>query len=251
MSSRYKGPNRERYVTRYTNGVNRAMADAAGTPATAPPGNARKDKPKPPTLTPCDIFGPHVDTFLKSVQLYLYNFTLLDAESAMVYANNLTETSKSHLYNIHPLTDLAFYSSSTNVIAFLEQFTNKTEKVIHSFSKLRSLTMKGLKLKANHRTFTKLLADIGWDYASIEVVRFFVEGLNLDALPSNLKLIVQDCASYPGVTVMQLYCYADRKLALAHGENYQNLSVASSNKSPNQMFFPTVLTDRIFHTLSI
>eukprot|EP00959_Pyramimonas_sp_CCMP1952_P262395 5486538-Pyramimonas_sp.AAC.1 len=38
----------------------------------------KDDKPKPPALTPCDIFGPHVDTYLKSVQLYLYNLEAFD-----------------------------------------------------------------------------------------------------------------------------------------------------------------------------
>ena len=79
----------------------------------------------------------------------------------MVYVNNLTEASKAHLYNIHPLSEIAFYSSSKNVIDFLELFTNKSEKVTHSLSKLRSLSMKGYKLKAYYQQFTKLLADIG------------------------------------------------------------------------------------------
>ena len=154
-------------------------------------------------------------------------------EVAMVYVNNLTEASKAHLYNIHPLSEIAFYSSSKNVIDFLELFTNKSEKVTHSLSKLRSLTMKGCKLKAYYQQFTKLLADIGWDHSSTEAVRFFVEGLNPDALPTNLKLAVSDYTTYPGITVMQLFTYADRKLSLAHGENYSNVSTSNTKTTTN------------------
>eukprot|EP00959_Pyramimonas_sp_CCMP1952_P474920 9503920-Pyramimonas_sp.AAC.1 len=79
MATRYAGPNKEVYVHLYTNGVNRATADSNGTSATAThagTSRANKNTPKPLALTPCDIFGPHVDTYIKSVQLYLYNYTL-------------------------------------------------------------------------------------------------------------------------------------------------------------------------------
>eukprot|EP00976_Prorocentrum_cordatum_P041331 838828-Prorocentrum_minimum.AAC.1 len=92
--------------------------------------------------------------------------------------------------------------------------------------------MKGLKLRAYYQTFTKLLADIVWSHDSTEAIRFFVEGLNPDALPSNLKLVVHDCTNYPGVTVMQVFAYAERKLSLAHGENYNNVSLPS-NRTTN------------------
>eukprot|EP00959_Pyramimonas_sp_CCMP1952_P264414 5529229-Pyramimonas_sp.AAC.1 len=139
MASKYIGPNKSTYVQQYTASVQRAAANSAGNPIPPTGTSTRKDdKPKPPALTPCDIFGPHVDTYLKSVQLYLYNFKLsTDIEVAMVYVNNLTEASKSHLYNIHPLSDTAFYSSSANVIAFIEQFTNKTEKVTNEEVRLQ------------------------------------------------------------------------------------------------------------------
>eukprot|EP00959_Pyramimonas_sp_CCMP1952_P393787 8251315-Pyramimonas_sp.AAC.1 len=129
MASKYNGPNKHTYLQQYIACVQRAAANSAGNPIPPTGSPTRKeDKPKPPALTPCDIFCPHVDTYLKSVQLYLYNFKLSsDIEVAMVYVNNLTEASKSHLYNIHPLSETAFYSSA-NVIAFIEQFTNKTEK---------------------------------------------------------------------------------------------------------------------------
>ena len=237
MASKYAGPGKAAYVNMYSNGVKRATADASGTTASATTsaGTSHTGKiPKPPALTPCDIFGPHVDVYIKSVQLYLYNYTLTtDMEVAMVYVNNLTEASKAHLYNIHPLSEIAFYSSSKNVIDFLELFTNKSEKVTHSLSKLRSLTMKGCKLKAYYQQFTKLLADIGWDHSSTEAIRFFVEGLNPDALPTNLKLAVSDYTTYPGITVMQLFTYADRKLSLAHGENYSNVSTSNTKTTTN------------------
>ena len=93
--------------------------------------------------------------------------------------------------------------------------------------------MKGYKLKAYYQQFTKLLADIGWDHSSTEAIRFFVEGLNPDALPTNLKLAVSDYTTYPGITVMQLFTYADRKLSLAHGENYSNVSTSNTKTTTN------------------
>ena len=66
----------------------------------------------------------------------------------MVYVNNLTEASKAHLYNLHPLSDdTAFYESSTEVISFLQQYTYESDKMAHALSGLRNLSMKGLKLK--------------------------------------------------------------------------------------------------------
>eukprot|EP00976_Prorocentrum_cordatum_P018723 379506-Prorocentrum_minimum.AAC.1 len=34
----------------------------------------------------------------------------------MVYVNNLTESSKAHLYNIHPSTEIAFLQQSSNML---------------------------------------------------------------------------------------------------------------------------------------
>eukprot|EP00959_Pyramimonas_sp_CCMP1952_P316221 6618558-Pyramimonas_sp.AAC.1 len=85
MASKYIGPNKSTYLSQYTACVQRAAPNSAGNPI-PPTGTSthKEDKPKPPALTPCDIFGPHVDTYLKSVQLYLYNFKLSsDVEVAM------------------------------------------------------------------------------------------------------------------------------------------------------------------------
>jgi len=222
----------QRFGTFYTAQLQHVTSLLTGTPAAAAgTTTGSTHKPKVPKLTPCDIFGQYVDVYLKSVALHLKNYPSMtnDQEIAMVYVNNLTEASKAHLYNIHPLTDTAFYSSSARVIEFLRQYTYETDKMTHALSVLRGLTMKGLKLKAYYQQFTKHLAACEWPPNSREAIRFFVEGLNPDALPTNLKLVVQDKADAPGINVMQLYTFADRKLALVHGEKYENISITKTN----------------------
>eukprot|EP00959_Pyramimonas_sp_CCMP1952_P473717 9502208-Pyramimonas_sp.AAC.1 len=169
------------------------MGLATGMTTTTPTQSSTVLKPKPPKLTACDIFGTHVDTYIKSVQLYVRIFSLTDEkEIAMVYVNNLTEASKAHLYNLHPLSNTAFYESSTEVISFLQQYTYESDKMAHALSSLRNLSMKGLKLKTYYTAFCKHLASCGWTPNSQEAIHFFIQGINPDSLPNNLQLTLQD-----------------------------------------------------------
>ena len=211
-----------RQLQRHTAG----MAPVGGGPPHVP-----TYKPKPPKLDACDIFGTKVDVYLQNVAMYLQNYNLTnDGDIANVYVNNLTQASREHLFNVHPLTDVAFYASSAQVISFLNSFANQSDRASLALSKLRGLSMKGTGLLKYYQEFTKLLAAIGWAPNQVESVRFFVEGLNADALPGSLKLAIFDLSQAAGVSIMNIFSAADSKLVMHHGPNYAS---KSSNAAAN------------------
>ena len=222
---------RAEYQQQLANACATVSTLAGNTPTPATIGAmTHQSKPKPPKLQLCDIFGPHVSVYLKSVQLYLNNFNITDQrELTMVYINHLTEASKEHLYNVHPLTDTAWYANSANIIGFLQGFTNESDKVTHALANIRTLQMKGYRLKAYYTNFCKHMSSAGWAPDSSETVRFFIDGLNADSLPgTGLKLALHELSDQPGVTVHQLFTAADRKLIMCHGINYS----AKTDKIP-------------------
>ena len=203
--------------------VHKLYRQSTGCSVSRTPGatGTKENKPKPPPLTVCNVFGPNVEHYLKNVQLYLNNFTLTDdREVAMLYVNNLDDRSRSHLFNLHPV-GTAFYSTSATVIAWLRTFTNEAEVKNRALASLRTLKMQGNKLTFYYTSYCKLLANSGWASTDDIAVKFFIEGLNSAALPTNLKLAVHELSEKSGVSVMDIYHAAEKKMQLVHGANYE------------------------------
>jgi hypothetical protein len=72
------------------------------------------------TITKGDLFGENVDTFLRSLTMVDRCITLTDKNEALFYLNKLTETSKSHAFNILPReTNKDFYDFPDKVCTFI------------------------------------------------------------------------------------------------------------------------------------
>ena len=97
----------------------------------------------------------------------------------MVFVNNLNDTSKTHLLNMHPLSDVVWYSASANNIAFLESLTHAQDKMTHAMSALRDLSMEDINLKHYYQKFVQHLASCEWAHDSKDAVCFFHARLDL------------------------------------------------------------------------
>ena len=212
-------------------------------PAPAPPVPAPVTgmRPKQAAITKCNLQGPSVQLFLTSMVTACTNLTFTDdKQKAHYYVNNLTDSSKETLFAIHdPVRDDVWYTS-INVITFIEKFISKN-KGTQALKAIRSVKMLGNGLFTYFNLMNKLYADAN-STAETTIpeslqVRYFIDGLNPDSIPTNLKLTMTSyLAEHPTSTVTDLYQQAEHIMDTVLGPNHS--TAASNGRTGNDFHIP-------------
>jgi hypothetical protein len=187
---------------------------------------------KLPTITKCNLSSGNVELFLTSMITSCSGIAFdNDKAKAHYYVNNLVDSSKETLYAVHhPVDDDAWYTS-VNVVAYLKQFISRN-KGNQALVSIRTVHMVGNDLFPYYNSLTKLIADANSNANSALPahlqVRYFIEGLNPDSIPTNLKLAVGSyLAENPTATLTDLYQHADHLMNTVLGPNYSNRRVTN------------------------
>ena len=203
------------------------LPPAAPIPAAAAPPAPPGMRPKQPTITKCNLSGGSVKLFLTSMHTACSTLTFTDdKQKAHYYVNNLTDSSRELLFSVHnPVTDDPWYTTA-NVINYLESFISKN-KNSQALQSLRNFTMQGHQLFVYYQKMSQLISETN---SSPETtlsqslqVRYFVEGLNPNAIPTNLKLAIDSfLRTNPASTITDLYQHAEHLMDTVYGPNHRS-----------------------------
>ena len=189
-----------------------ASSEKAGEPS-------RLKRPKSIEIPKFDVNKPGMQTFLNSMELLSQSYKFNDdKELAQFYLNNLTESSKTTIFTIYPLSDKSFYESSAAVISYLKSFISPNIR-INAMRDIRTLKMtENGGLYAYYKSFTILISRLGPNSMNKEsIVLYFIAGLNANAVRNtNVNLHMHTFyASKPNSTVTDLYAEADKVISLS------------------------------------
>ena len=160
-----------------------------------------------------------MQTFLNSMELLSQSYKFNDDKDlAQFYLNNLTESSKTTIFTIYPLSDKSFYENSNAVITYLKSFISPNIR-INALRDIRTLKMTETGgLYAYYKSFNRLVSELGVNSMNKEVlIHYFIAGLNANAVHNtNLNLHMHTYyENKPNATVTDLYAEADKVISLS------------------------------------
>ena len=182
-------------------------------------------RPKLPTITKCNLAGSGVQLFLTSMTTHCTTLVFAnDKQKCHFYVNNLTDSSKETLFAVHdPVAEDAWYTTA-NIVTYLEQFISKN-KGKQALKTVRTVTMQGNKLFMYYTLMNKLFAECNTTpettIPQTLQVRYFVDGLNPNSIPANLRLVLGTYLDdHPTSTVTELYSHAEHLMDTVLGPNH-------------------------------